>query len=317
MEKNKVSIIIPTFNYGHLIAETLNCLLHQSYQNWQAIIIDDGSTDDTKDIVEPFILNDNRFYYLQQQNKGVSASRNNGLKLAEGEFIQFLDADDLISQEKISLQVAYLNTHPEIAVCTSRTFFFETGNNNKLFNDFSLKNKTTSTYVNGFGFDLIADLIPRNLLSIQNPLFRKNILKEIAPFKEGMHYLEDWDFWFRIAAANFQFGFLNSDLAYGLVRVHNSSATQQSIKIIDAEFLLRALIESNINKTALSEQQKEKLLNQNRKERFNTYKKLMAKTHLLNIKKFKQYYKEINNLSVFFKIFFKSLNIRRKSLFFV
>lgn len=312
MEDSKVSIIIPTFNYGHLIAETLNCLLIQSYQNWEAIIIDDGSDDDTEEIVSSFIKSDNRFSYIKQTNSGVASARNIGLKLVKGSYIQFLDADDLISKEKLSLQIDFLEAHQDVDICVAATKFFESNNKNIFFTDINLKNKATIKTVNGSGYPVISDFIQRNLLVIQSPLFRKNILHQIGGFKEGMHYLEDWDFWFRAATANFRFGFLNNDLAFGLVRVHQDSATQQSSKIIEAELLLRDLIKEKILQTDLNISQKEKLLVKNDRERINTYKKLMAQTPLTNIKKFISYYKEMKSTGAFIKTFIKALNLRRK-----
>jgi glycosyltransferase involved in cell wall biosynthesis len=312
MEDSKVSIIIPTFNYGHLIAETLNCLLVQTYQIWEAIIIDDGSSDHTEEIVSTFVKRDNRFSYIKQTNRGVASARNAGLKLASGSYIQFLDADDLISKEKISRQVDFLTSHQDVDICVSATKFFESHNKDISFTDINLKNKTVMQTVNGSGYLVISDFIQRNLLVIQSPLFRKNILNRIGYFKEGMHYLEDWDFWFRATTANLRFGFLNNELVFGLVRVHEGSATQQSSKIIEAELSLRDLIKENISRADLNISQKETLLIKNDRERINIYKKLMAQTPLTKIKKFIRYYKEIKNTGTFLKAFIKALNLRRK-----
>ena len=103
----EVTIIVPTYNYGHLIGETLNCLINQVFKDWEAIIIDDGSTDETEKVVLKYTAIDSRIKYSKQENKGVSVARNLGVKLAKGNFIQFLDADDLISPQKINLQLLF------------------------------------------------------------------------------------------------------------------------------------------------------------------------------------------------------------------
>ena len=119
----EVTIIVPTYNYGHLIGETLNCLINQVFKDWEAIIIDDGSTDETEKVVLKYTAIDSRIKYSKQENKGVSVARNLGVKLAKGNFIQFLDADDLISPQKINLQLTALKeTKADICLVTTKYF---------------------------------------------------------------------------------------------------------------------------------------------------------------------------------------------------
>lgn len=98
-----VSIIIPTYNRGHLIDETLDSVLAQTYPNWECIIVDDGSTDNTDTLVADYIAKDNRFQFFKLNHKGVSFARNYGLKKISGAYIQFLDSDDLIHEDKIKI----------------------------------------------------------------------------------------------------------------------------------------------------------------------------------------------------------------------
>ena len=126
-----VSIIVPTFNYDKFIGEALDSVLCQSYQNIECIVIDDGSTDATQKIVIEYQCRDPRIRYIYQDNMGVSAARNNGLRNAKGEFIQFLDADDLIDSKKIELQLSFLVAHPEVDVVYGDGFYFRTNNEGK------------------------------------------------------------------------------------------------------------------------------------------------------------------------------------------
>ena len=98
--KPLVSVIVPTYNYGHFIEETLECLCSQTYPNWECVVIDDGSTDDTAERVARFIERDSRFKFLRQTNARQAAAKNNGLRNSVGQYIQFLDADDLIEPQK-------------------------------------------------------------------------------------------------------------------------------------------------------------------------------------------------------------------------
>ncbi len=117
-----VSIIIPTFNRAHIIGETLDSVKNQSYKNWECIIIDDGSVDNSEEIISKFIESDTRFIRIPRPAntpKGAASCRNIGIEKSRGKYIQFLDSDDLISSNKLEVQVVVLeNTIPNsIATC--------------------------------------------------------------------------------------------------------------------------------------------------------------------------------------------------------
>src|SRR5260221_9109636 len=93
---NFVSVIIPVYNGSRFIIDALNSVKGQTHRQLECIVVDDGSTDNTADIVKEWIISDNRFIYLFQNNKGLSGARNKGLDHAKGNYIQFLDADDIL-----------------------------------------------------------------------------------------------------------------------------------------------------------------------------------------------------------------------------
>ncbi|MCD4680085.1 MAG: glycosyltransferase, partial [Bacteroidales bacterium] len=105
MHHKLVSIIIPLYNAEKYIKETLDSVLSQSYSNWECIIVDDGSTDSSKKIALEYCAKDARFKYFHQPNSGPSAARNHGLKISSGDYIQYLDADDVIFPERLKLMV--------------------------------------------------------------------------------------------------------------------------------------------------------------------------------------------------------------------
>ncbi|MCR8666365.1 glycosyltransferase family 2 protein [Aestuariibaculum sp. M13] len=119
-----VSIIIPTYNSAHLIGDTLKSVLLQDYAYWECIIIDDGSTDQTNTIVEPWLAKDTRFSFIRIDNAGASHARNVGLRKSKGAYIQFLDADDILHPEKITLQVREMQ-HTEADISFSLWSYFE------------------------------------------------------------------------------------------------------------------------------------------------------------------------------------------------
>src|SRR4030042_5732999 len=105
-----VSIIIPCFNQAQYLNEALDSIMNQTYSNWECIIVNDGSQDNTDELAKNWNKRDERFRYIKKENGGPSAARNTGLKIAKGEYIQFLDADDILECNKIEHQINYLNS---------------------------------------------------------------------------------------------------------------------------------------------------------------------------------------------------------------
>src|SRR5687767_13185831 len=122
-----VSVIIPTYNYARFIGETLQSVKDQAEQDFECLVVDNGSTDNTGEVVQNFLA-DPRFRYIKQQNLGVSGGRNRGLQEAKRKYIQFLDADDLIEKNKLKVAVAYLEAKPEVQLVYSDMRYFKSEN---------------------------------------------------------------------------------------------------------------------------------------------------------------------------------------------
>jgi glycosyltransferase involved in cell wall biosynthesis len=121
-----VSIIIPTYNRAHLIGETLDSVLAQTYQNWECIIVDDGSTDNTDEVLEAYVQKDKRFKYYHRPDEhlpGGNGARNYGFKRSQGEYIQWFDSDDLMVAEKIELKVKAMSEN-DVDFVVSQTKYF-------------------------------------------------------------------------------------------------------------------------------------------------------------------------------------------------
>jgi len=112
----KVSTIIPVYNGSLYLAQAIESVLSQTYTNYEIIVVDDGSTDDSYSVIQQYLP---QVRYVEQSNQGVAAARNHGLKLAQGEFIAFLDQDDFFLPDKFSTQVNCLMEHPELAFVSS------------------------------------------------------------------------------------------------------------------------------------------------------------------------------------------------------
>jgi glycosyltransferase involved in cell wall biosynthesis len=109
----QVSVVIPAYNCAAYVGQAVDSVLRQTYTDWEIIVVDDGSRDDTKLILEQY---GDRIRYIYQQNQGVSIARNRGIELARGEFIAFLDADDYFLPDKIAAQIAVFAAQPNLGI---------------------------------------------------------------------------------------------------------------------------------------------------------------------------------------------------------
>lgn len=244
MNDSLISVIIPTYNYGNFLGETLTNILEQSYENWECLIVDDGSTDNTKEVVQNFSNKDKRFKYLYQAHRGPSAARNKGLRNSKGAFIQLLDSDDKIETHKLKFQVRELLADPSIDIIYGGVRYFNTKNPN--IRHFDLDGKLDKSWmpeISGNGWDILPYLITNNIMVINAPVFRSSIIQKIGYFDEELGAVEDWDFWLRGAMKNIYFKYLCQPETFALVRTHislsrnvklmNSSTLQLRYKIND------------------------------------------------------------------------------------
>lgn len=183
-----VSVIVPTYNRARLIQEAIDSVLSQDYPNFELIVIDDGSTDNTAAIVGT--INDLRLRYVQQNNRGRSNARNHALSLARGDFITFLDSDDLYLPRKISLQVDYLLTHPGTGMIYTSAYCIDDDGN-------MLQHKYEAT-VSGMIYEQIAFFQPVTI-TLPTVMARHKVFEHIGGFDEKMHRFEDTDMWRRIS----------------------------------------------------------------------------------------------------------------------
>lgn len=130
MEKGLVSIITPTYNCGRFISKTIDSVQSQTYKNWEMIIVDDCSNDDTREIVSKYQKNDNRIkYYKLEKNSGAAVARNKAMDLANGEYIAFLDSDDLWYPHKLEKQINFMKENNYSFSCTKYEQIDEDNNN--------------------------------------------------------------------------------------------------------------------------------------------------------------------------------------------
>jgi len=182
-----VSVIVPTYNRGCFIRETINSALNQTYQNFEIIIIDDGSTDNTKEIIKSF--NDNRIKYVFQKHSGLPASsRNTGIKIAKGEYIAFLDSDDLWFPLKLEKQIKAIERNPDKLLISTNGIIFPS-----IFKiKFLSLNKDKEIF--------FKELLKKNIIINSSVLMKKNLVNKIGFLDENIILKsgEDHDYWLRI-----------------------------------------------------------------------------------------------------------------------
>ena len=233
-----VSIIIPTFNYGKFLTDTLQSVKNQSYKDWECIVIDDGSMDNTRDVVNNFVVSDNRFKYIYQANEGVSSARNAGIKESVGHFIQFLDGDDLLQEDKIKSQVDAFTNYPNIDIVYNEVRFFDDGNQAQLRT--SLNGDKPDNWMPKLstkGTEIVKQFSKINFLVMNSPLTKKSVFTKVGFFDESMKALEDWDFWMRCALGNCYFYFNEQKNSLALVRVHKGSLSTEKTLMAKGNFM--------------------------------------------------------------------------------
>jgi len=222
-EKALVSVIIPCFNYAHLIVDTINSIKKQTYENWECLIIDDGSTDNTKEIIDQLSIDDARIKYFFQNNSGPTIARNYGLSISKGNFIQFLDSDDLLEPLKFEHQLKIFSEKTFADIVYGNTVYFKHPNENDLFSNLELTaNDEKYQGISGSGESLIYEFIKKNLMVISSPLIKKEVFTKFGSMDEKLFFNEDWELWLRFAVNNIYFVFddtLNSGVK---IRVHQS-----------------------------------------------------------------------------------------------
>lgn len=193
----KVSVIIPTYNREHLISNSIQSVLAQTYKDFELIIVDDGSSDNTEEVVLSF--KDERIRFIKQPvNRGVSAARNTGIKAARGSYIAFLDSDDEWLPQKLELQLELLDSRHDIAIVCSDAYVFDnrTGSTiSRLWHD-------NPSYHWGNPRKAIQhplrELLQGFFITCQGTVVRRLVFTEVGYFDESLHTHEDWDMLVRI-----------------------------------------------------------------------------------------------------------------------
>lgn len=173
-----ISVIIPAYNRANYVTKAIDSVLAQTYTDYEIIVVDDGSTDNTKDVLQPYM---DRINYIYQENRGVSAARNTGIQVASGNWMAFLDSDDIWLPEKLSIQMEYIN-RVGAKVCFTNVVHVGIRNNTN-------RSKQNGEEVFKEPFDLI--LQDSFVLYVQSLLIEKKLLQKLGGYDERLKVAED------------------------------------------------------------------------------------------------------------------------------
>lgn len=215
----KISVIIPTFNRGAVVCDAIESVLAQTYSDFEIIVVDDGSTDDTKERICASFM-DSRVRYIYQNNAGASAARNNGVSVSKGEYVSFLDSDDLWKSKKLEAEVKFFLKNPSIHVVFSNMEIYRAGKFIHKLNDTSkpkfmdllggkLSNQESVVFSQREMFiSLLADFV----VSLCAFTIKRQVYIDLEGLDESYVSAEDWEFFIRLSQIE-KFGYIDSSLA--------------------------------------------------------------------------------------------------------
>lgn len=219
-----VSIIIPCYNQATFLEDTLYSILNQTYSNWECLIINDGSTDETEKIAQQFAEKDKRFQYFFKDNGGLSSARNFGLDKSTGNYIQFLDSDDFIDNAKLELSINELkkteNTDKKLAISNFRMFENSIANWSKPYCNLKPEYFTFENVLCKWDEDFS---IPIHCGFFDAALFQN------LRFNESLKAKEDWVMWVQLFQTQAKAVFINQPLALYRKNPKSMTATQSFV----------------------------------------------------------------------------------------
>jgi glycosyltransferase involved in cell wall biosynthesis len=242
-----VSVIMPAYDVAPYIGAAIESVIAQTTTAWELLIVDDGSTDSTADIVRAYLDRDSRVRLLQQANRGISGARNAALRESSGEFLAILDSDDLWEPDYLTAQLAIFAKHPDVAIVTGNGWFL--GGRRHGLPARPWPDKRPQPTLAG----ILGDEAAIFILSIM----RRCVYDTIGGFDEDLRSNEDYHFWVRAAIAGFKF--IRNDEPLGHYRRRNDSVSASDVRMLTGAIVvyekLRPLLAGRPAELAIVERQ--------------------------------------------------------------
>jgi glycosyltransferase involved in cell wall biosynthesis len=214
-----VSVVIPTYNYGRFVTDAVESVLAQTYRDFEIIVVDDGSSDDTQTKLEAYL---DRIISIRQENQGCSAARNAGIKAAKGDWVAFMDADDLWHPRKLEIQMAYLARHPDVSmVASDHSQGFHLG-----WLEIPSDSEVPAERIG------LEDIAVRSRFGPSGVIVRKECFDKVGVFDPDLRSVEDREMWMRIAC---HYHIENLKLPLWWYRIHGASMCYVVSRMISFE----------------------------------------------------------------------------------
>ena len=184
-----VSVVIPTFNRAEFLSDAISSVTAQSYDRWELLVVDDGSTDDTPAVLSEFDGSD-RIRCFRQQNQGQAVARNHGIRMARGEYVAFLDSDNRWLSDKLEIQVEFLTAHPDIDVLYGDKEDIDAGG------EVVARGDNVKRHSGLIWRPLLID----NFVNFNTTIVRKAALTKVGGFDETVRRADDYDLWLRLSS---------------------------------------------------------------------------------------------------------------------
>jgi len=246
MNKPLVSIIMPAYNAEKYLRDAVQSVIDQSVQNWELFIINDGSTDDTASVAQECVLQDARVKLISQENKKQGAARNAGIKRSSGDWIAFLDADDLWTPDKLEKQLKAASLQPTADVFFSRGYIFSE----------EVKRTTEYSTISGF-FDakeMYRLEYEGNYVPVLSVLLKASFVAKIGLQDESRYIqgCEDWDYWLRLAKSGACFYGMDEYLFYYRRHATNVSNDDHKMRLAKATAFVKNLDKNRLSSSQLA-----------------------------------------------------------------
>lgn len=218
-----VSVIVPVYNTADLIETTLESVLKQTYQDFEVVVVDDGSTDGTGDIVKDY---DESVRYIRKENGGTASARNRGIREARGDYVALLDADDRWRPTKLDRQMKEHAEAPDLIWSYTDSYLVDADSGEIILRKTQVKNRT--------GGDVLEGLLKGNFIAPSTVIIKRSVFEKVGTFDESAlyHSAEDWELWMKIAA-RYPVRFVNEPL------VETRQHTRRKTKTMDLDHALK------------------------------------------------------------------------------
>ena len=232
--KPKISVVIPSYNRAEYISATIDSILAQTYEDFEIVFIDDGSTDNTAEIVKTYMDKDIRVKYFKQRNSERAVARSYGITLSMGDYICLVDSDDIWYPKKLEVQLAVMEENPDVILSYASV------------NRIDMQGKTVGSAARqheGYTGWVFFELLKRNFIPSVTPMIRKETLAKVGEQNTEFIPYEDWDFWLRLSREGKFFHIVEPLGAY---RLHPG----QSVQNVNAERIEKvtlAVLKNNTN----------------------------------------------------------------------